>query len=42
MSSLPFASQFFPSNGFTSIDFTVPSSRQRTFTLYPSGLERGT
>ena len=35
-------SQFFPSDGMTDSSSTVPSSRQRAFTLYPSGCDRGT
>src|SRR5690242_17460946 len=35
-------SQLAPLNLRTLIDFTVPGSRQRAFTLYPSGCDRGT
>ena len=37
----PCCSQFFPSNGFTVIFAMVVVSRHLTFTLYPSGLDRG-
>jgi hypothetical protein len=35
-------SQFLPSHSVMATDRTVPGSRHRLLTLYPSGCERGT